>query len=86
MEIIVLVAVLGGIFLITWGVIAFIKALFGSSPHPHTAPRSDASDDLDGMNEGYYHDGPEGYSPMTSYPDSYYGRSGNDDSEDEEHH
>lgn len=26
-----------------------------------------------GMNEGDYHNGPHGYSPMTSYPNTQYG-------------
>jgi hypothetical protein len=40
-----------------------------------------ASDEIDGMNEGDYHSGPAGYSPMTAYPETQYG-SGFDESAD----
>lgn len=86
MEFVVLVVLLGGISLIAWGVIAFIRALVSPSPNPQPARKSEDSDDLDGMNEGYYHDGPNGYSPMTSYPNSYYGRGGHQDSDEDEYH
>lgn len=33
----------------------------------------DASDEIDGMNEGDYHSGPGGYSPNTAYPETQYG-------------
>lgn len=29
------------------------------------------------MTEGYLHSGPEGYSPNTAYPDTFYGSGGN---------
>jgi hypothetical protein len=31
------------------------------------------------MNEGDFHSGPEGYSPNTAYPDSFYGSGGSSD-------
>jgi hypothetical protein len=31
------------------------------------------------MNEGDFHSGPEGYSPNTAYPDTFYGSGGADD-------
>ena len=35
------------------------------------------------MNEGDFHSGPNGYSPNTAYPDTFYG-SGMDDGEEDE--
>jgi hypothetical protein len=31
------------------------------------------------MSEGDFHSGPEGYSPNTSYPDTFYGSGGHDE-------
>ncbi len=33
----------------------------------------------DGMNEGDFHSGPEGYEPNTAYPDTHYGEFGRDE-------
>lgn len=32
-----------------------------------------------GMNQGDMHSGPEGYSPNTAYPETFYGSGGSDD-------
>jgi hypothetical protein len=37
------------------------------------------------MDQGDYHSGPEGYSPNTAYPDTYYGSGEFEDFNDEEH-
>ncbi len=33
----------------------------------------------DGMNEGDFHSGPDGYEPNTAYPDTHYGEFGRDE-------
>jgi hypothetical protein len=35
------------------------------------------------MNEGDFHSGPEGYTPNTAYPDTFYGSAGQNDRDDE---
>jgi len=42
---------------------------------------SAAGDEIDGMNEGDYHSGPAGYSPMTAYPETQYGSGFDEDAE-----
>lgn len=37
------------------------------------------------MDEADYHNGPGGYSPMTAYPNSYYGSSFRDEDDEYEH-
>jgi hypothetical protein len=37
------------------------------------------------MNEGDFHSGPEGYSPNTAYPDTFYGSGGLGGSDDQGH-
>lgn len=71
--IVLLVLLMGAVFLI-WGFFAFIKAIF-SSPGVPSAPQStsNAADEIDGMNNGDYYNGPHGYSPMTGYPETQYG-------------
>jgi hypothetical protein len=46
-----------------------------------TASLLAASDEIDGMNEGDYHNGPAGYSPMTAYPETQYGSGFDEDAE-----
>ncbi|CAB4677853.1 unannotated protein [freshwater metagenome] len=36
------------------------------------------------MNEGDFHSGPEGYTPNTAYPDTYYGSAGQNDRDEED--
>jgi hypothetical protein len=38
-----------------------------------------AGNHADGMNEGDFHSGPEGYEPNTAYPDTHYGEFGRDE-------
>ncbi len=84
MEIVVLLILVGGIGLIGWGFVAFIRALTTPGPPLTTSmPSQQDPDDLDGMNEGDYHNGPGGYSPMTGYPDTFYGGGHEDDEGDE---
>lgn len=41
--------------------------------YPTTQNSTGRESTLDGMNEGDYHSGPEGYSPNTAYPETQYG-------------
>jgi hypothetical protein len=64
----------GGLALIIWFVVAFCRAVLGSSPTARTPRRVvDPDVDADGMNPGDYYNGPHGYSPMTGYPETQYG-------------
>jgi hypothetical protein len=61
-----------------WAVGWFIKEVFFSPPQAlsanpiaqNTAPNTPPTPL---MNQGDYHSGPEGYSPNTAYPDTFYG-------------
>lgn len=70
LALIVLLLLVGGVVLICIGIVAFVKAAL--SPL-QSGDSSTSSDDIDGMNEGDYHNGPGGYQAMSSYPYSYYG-------------
>lgn len=87
MELFAVLFVLCVAFLVCWGAITFLRALF--TPNQQTAFRSVTQgdpDDLDGMNEGYYHDGPNGYSAMTAYPQTQYGSGFDEDADWHEEH
>jgi hypothetical protein len=63
------VGLIGGAFyLLLW----IIGASLGQSQTDATARQS-------GMNEGDFHSGPEGYSPNTAYPETFYGSGGRSD-------
>lgn len=70
LALIVLLVLLGGVFLICIGIVAFARALL--SPRKSEAV-STSSDDIGGMNEGDYHNGPGGYQPLSPYRQSHYG-------------
>jgi hypothetical protein len=36
------------------------------------------------MNEGDFHSGPEGYTPNTAYPETFYGSAGRNDRDEED--
>lgn len=82
MEILIGILVFGFAGLIIWGFFAFIFALGKavSTPAPQTTTKP-ASDDIDGMNNGDYYNGPHGYSPMTGYPETQYGSGFDPDAE-----
>jgi hypothetical protein len=84
MEIFIGLLLFGGLALIIWGFFAFIFAIGKavSTPRPPvTRSTTPASDDIDGMNNGDYYNGPHGYSPMTGYPETQYGSGFNPDAE-----
>ena len=82
MEILIGILLFGGAGLIIWGFFAFLWAIAKGISNP-TTPRNytPASDDIDGMNNGDYYNGPHGYSPMTGYPETQYGSGFNPDAE-----
>jgi hypothetical protein len=84
MEFIAGILLIFGLALIIWGFIAFIrgigKLLSSPSPQPRR-PLTPASDEIDGMNNGDYYNGPHGYSPMTGYPETQYGSGFDPDAE-----
>lgn len=70
LALIVFLLLLAGAVLICIGIITFVKAVLSPRQSGVISP---GSDDIDGMNEGDYHNGPGGYEGMSSYPDSHYG-------------
>ena len=72
----VLLLLVGGVVLICIGIAAFALALL--LPRKSGAV-STASDDIDGMNEGDYHNGPGGYQPQSAYWQSHYGHHDEDE-------
>ncbi len=56
---------------------SFFRAQENNITYRHTETPSQTSpkreSTLDGMDEGDYHSGPEGYSPNTAYPETQYG-------------
>lgn len=64
------------------GFINWMKKIFSYDP-PVKRPPSKAAGSPQ-MNEGDFHSGPEGYSPNTAYPETFYGSGGSsDDGHDE---
>lgn len=76
------ILVLGLAGLAAWLVWKVLAALaFGASQTWADSDNTsnDRGDVPNGMNEGDYHSGPEGYEPNTAYPDTYYGEFGRDE-------
>jgi hypothetical protein len=57
---------------------ALIVAIFASGEGGDDTVTG-AGNHPDGMNEGDFHSGPEGYEPNTAYPETYYGEYGRDE-------
>lgn len=87
METIVVLMLIGGLALIIWGLLLFVRAI-GRSISPQSPPpwSASSSDELDGMNYGDYYNGPNGYSSMTGYPETQYGSGFDEDAEWHEEH
>jgi hypothetical protein len=45
-------------------------------------PMEEKSQKPEGMNQGDFHSGPQGYSPGTAYPETFYGSAGSSNQED----
>lgn len=62
------------------GIFNWIKNFFTFDPTVYKPPVGSEPE----MNQGDLHSGPEGYSPNTAYPDTFYGSGGESDSSHEE--
>ncbi len=54
------------------GIFGWIKNILTYDPSVYKPPVDTNIDSGSGMNEGDFRSGPEGYSPNTSYPESFY--------------
>jgi hypothetical protein len=80
------IMVLGALVLAGWIIIGFFKILMNISARPtSTRSTTDASDEIDGMNNGDYYNGPGGYHATGGYENSFYGQIYDHDEEDEHH-
>jgi hypothetical protein len=59
-------------------VLGLISIFSSAGPRP-SRPATPAD-----MNEGDFHSGPEGYTPNTAYPETFYGSAGQNDRDDED--
>lgn len=57
------------------GLFTWLKKFLTYDPSVYKPPVTDISE-TKGMTEGDFHSGPDGYSPNTSYPDTFYGSGG----------
>jgi hypothetical protein len=67
-----------------WKVLKFFGALLMAmltAPSDHNRPSRGEGTHADGMNEGDFHSGPDGYSPNTAYPETQYGSGFDEDEE-----
>ena len=74
-----------GMGFITWGFIAFViaigKALRGTPVTSSMQRPRQPTDEIYGMNNGDYYNGPHGYSAMTGYTETQYGSGFNEEAE-----
>jgi hypothetical protein len=59
------------------GFLNWIKKVLSYDPSVYRPPAAKRIDET--MNQGDMHSGPDGYSPNTAYPDTFYGSGGSDD-------
>jgi hypothetical protein len=59
------------------GFLNWIQRVFSYDPSFYLPPESTKKPET--MNQGDMHSGPDGYSPNTAYPDTFYGSGGSDD-------
>jgi len=57
------------------GIFTWLKKILTYDPSVYKPP-VDETTESEGMSEGDFHSGPDGYSPNTSYPDTFYGSGG----------
>jgi len=66
-----------GVAVLGFGMIVILFSMLigatSSTMGPSNAPEDSS------MNEGDFHSGPQGYSPNTAYPDTFYGSGGHDE-------
>ncbi len=63
---------------IDMGFISWIRKILSFDPSEYRPPKATKSSS---MNEGDYRSGPQGYSPNTAYPESFYGTQGDPESD-----
>jgi len=76
--IVVMLAIAAGVIFLGVFAVMFFSALSKATP---ASPAANKTLD-DQMDEGDFHSGPEGYSPNTAYPDTFYGSRGSNDEDD----
>lgn len=59
------------------GFFSWLNRVLSYDPSVYRPPASPSKGPS--MNEGDFHSGPEGYSPNTAYPDTFYGSGRSDD-------
>jgi len=64
----------GALFVLFWVIGQSTTLAAPAMPRDPVTPEADLS-----MDEGDFHSGPDGYSPNTAYPDTFYGSRGSDD-------
>jgi len=64
------------------GITNWLKKFFTFDPSVYKPPVEKNTNSGSGMTEEDFRAGPEGYSPNTSYPDSFYGSGGEGDQDE----
>jgi hypothetical protein len=66
------------------GIFSWLRKILTFDPTVYKPPVEANTESGTSMTEGDFRSGPEGYSPNTSYPDTFYGSGGSsDDGQDE---
>jgi hypothetical protein len=58
------------------GIFSWLKKILTYDPSVSKPPNQASTDSGSGMTEADLHSGPDGYSPNTAYPDTFYGSGG----------
>lgn len=66
-----------GFLALSIGLVIFLFSIITGATYSTTIHSSGSGNPS--MNEGDFHSGPEGYSPNTAYPDTFYGSGGHDE-------
>jgi hypothetical protein len=64
------------------GIFTWLKKILTFDPTVYKPPVETKIDSGPSMTEGDFRSGPEGYSPNTSYPDTFYGSGGESDQDE----
>jgi hypothetical protein len=66
-----------GFVALSLGLVVFLFSIMAGGTSSTVTPSGGSGNSS--MNEGDFHSGPEGYSPNTAYPDTFYGSGGHDE-------
>jgi hypothetical protein len=66
------------------GIFSWLKKILTYDPSVYKPPNQGNSESGSGMTEADLHSGPDGYSPNTAYPDTFYGSGRSSDSDQDE--